>query len=462
MNLFYHYPHIYWQCAVLTINASADPENQSKDSTNYGKIAKAIGAMQQQSVHIALPDINTANYGFKPDCEHNQIIFGLKGISGIGDELAAAIVQNQPYASLNDFISKVTPTTKQIVALVKAGAFDSLYSTQTRLQIMNTLMDLLAEQNAETKASLGLRNLKSVQELGLVPPQFDFACRLNAYRSYIKRAEFATKIGKTKAALLDATAQLFFDGSLQSCFTEGKDYCYTENGTAIFLSKFEKFYESIITPLREWLDQPETLALYNAAVRSAYIRELWSKECAGDAPHWEMDSLCFYYTEHELAHVNNTAYGIETFSTLPEEPSVVDTPSRKVKMPDGSTKEVTYNRYQLTRIAGTVLDKDKNRSSITLLTTDGVVAVKFYDGAFVHYNKQVSRILPDGTKQVIEKPWFKRGNLLIVTGFRRGDTFFPRTYRDSIYQHTVSLITQVYANGSLELKTEREKSEDAE
>ena len=364
--------------------------------------------------------------------------------------------------SLGDFLSKVSPNTKQVVTLVKSGAFDSLYPTRTRSQIMNTLMGLLAEQNAEIKTSLGLRNLKSIQELGLVPQQFDFACRLNAYRSYIKRAEFAIKIGKTKAALLDAAAQLFFDGSLQSCLTEGKEYGYTDSGTVVYLAKFEKFYESIVAPLREWLDQPETLVLYNNAVRSAYVRELRAKECAGNAPRWEMDSLCFYYTKHELAHINNAAYGIQAFSSLPEEPPVVDTPSRKVRMPDGSTKEVTYNRYQLTRIAGTVLDKDKNRSSITLLTTDGVVTVKFYDGAFVHYNKQVSRILPDGTKQVIEKPWFKRGNLLIVTGFRRGDTFFPRTYRDSIYQHTVNLIMQVYADGSLELKAEREKSEDAE
>lgn len=460
MNLFYHYPHIYWQCAVLTVNASADPENQSRDSTNYGKIARAIGNMQQQGVHIALPDINTANYGFMPDRENNQIIFGLKGISGVGDELAAAIVQNRSYSSFADLIAKVEPSTKQVISLVKAGAFDSLYPSQNRAQIMGVLIELLAGRNAEIKSSLGLRNLKSIQELGIIPTQFDFACRLNAYRAYIRRPELAHKEGKTKSALLDPTAQLFFESSLQSHLTEVRDYVYTDNGVVIYLAKFEKFYESIISPLREWLDAPSTLALYNEAIRSSYISDIWAKECTGTVSHWEMDSLSFYYGEHELAHINNAAYGVQPFTSLPEEPIVVDTPTRKVKMPDGSTNEVTYNRYQLTRIAGTVLDKDKIRSTTTLLTTDGVVTVKFYDGAFVHYNKQVSNILPDGTKHVIEKPWFKRGNLLIVTGFRRGDTFFPRTYRDSIYQHTVNLITQVYADGTLALKAERERAED--
>ncbi len=97
-------------------------------------------------------------------------------------------------------------------------------------------------------------------------------------------------------------------------------------------------------------------------------------------------------------------------------------------------------------------------TKVTLLTTDGVVTVKLYAGAFSHYNKQISKPLPNGKKEVVEPSWFTRGNKILVTGFRRGNKFFPRKYKNSIYQHTIALITSIEDNGDLILKTEREQS----
>lgn len=36
MNLYHFYPHIYWQTAVLTINAGANETNEDNGATNYG------------------------------------------------------------------------------------------------------------------------------------------------------------------------------------------------------------------------------------------------------------------------------------------------------------------------------------------------------------------------------------------------------------------------------------------
>lgn len=101
MNLYHFYPHIYWQTAVLTINAGANETNEDNGATNYGKIAKAIGDMTHQGVKIALPEITSAAFGFKPDATNDRIIFGLKGMVGIGDEVAQKIVARRPYVSLS-------------------------------------------------------------------------------------------------------------------------------------------------------------------------------------------------------------------------------------------------------------------------------------------------------------------------------------------------------------------------
>ena len=105
-----------------------------------------------------------------------------------------------------------------------------------------------------------------------------------------------------------------------------------------------------------------------------------------------------------------------------------------------------------------MLDKNKNKHSITLLTTDGVITVKYYSQSFAAYDKSIPYEEPDGTKGTDES-WFSRGNLLLLTGIRRDDTFFPKTYYDSIYRFHTSLIREVAPTGMLVLENERMKSQ---
>ena len=72
--------------------------------------------------------------------------------------------------------------------------------------------------------------------------------------------------------------------------------------------------------------------------------------------------------------------------------------------------------------------KNDNKSSISLLTTTGVVTVKFTREYYAMFKKQISQIQPDGTKKVVEPGWFKRGTLLVITGYRRDDMFVAKTY----------------------------------
>ena len=80
-------------------------------------------------------------------------------------------------------------------------------------------------------------------------------------------------------------------------------------------------------------------------------------------------------------------------------------------------------------------------------------------GHYTFYSKQISKENENkkGSKTVIEKSWLTRGNLLLISGIRRDDQFWPMVYNDTIYKHTINLIKKVNENGTLELQVERTK-----
>ena len=102
------------------------------ETTNYGKIATAIGKIRQEGVDITPPDINRSTYTFSPDVETNTIRYGLSGITRIGEDLVKQIIANRPYSDLSDFLSKNKLTKPQVVNLIKSGAFDSICEDRYR------------------------------------------------------------------------------------------------------------------------------------------------------------------------------------------------------------------------------------------------------------------------------------------------------------------------------------------
>lgn len=445
-NLNINYNPIYWRTACLTVN-SASIDNESDDdeedfksksqSTNYGKIASAIGNMQSRGVKVGLPNINKAYFGFKPDIIEDQIIFGLKGINGIGDDVVQSVIQNRPYTSFDDFAVRMYDTSiikkAQLIQLIKAGCFETFGD---RISIMKAFVNKLYIP----KEKLNLQNLNAVIECGLIPLEMQQYSKLFNFRKYVTK-KIHRKVDKDKYYALDKISTPFYYEN----FSDQGIKEYSGNFPVISDNVFKKEYDKKMDRIREWLSLPETLEQFN--IKQYEIE--WSSSAEGTVSKWEMDSLSFYYTEHELEHIDNARYGISKFSDLPEEPIVVSTMTFR----NGNTRP----KFKLDFIAGTVLDKDKNKHTVTLLTTDGVVTVKYYDGAFAHYNKQVSKPKPDGGKQIVEKTWFSRGNKLVLYGYRRGSQFRPHRYKDSGVGHTTMLITAIGKDGSLKVETERKK-----
>ena len=140
-----------------------------------------------------------------------------------------------------------------------------------------------------------------------------------------------------------------------------------------------------------------------------------------------------------MKKLKNGLYGLSDYSKLSEEPEI----SYEFRAKDTGKK---IPLYKIHRIAGTVLDKDKAKKTVTLLTTSGVVTVKIFGDAFTHYDKQISKKRPDGTKKVIEKSMLARGNKIIVTGIRKEENFICKKYKSTPYP-LVEQITSVDENG---------------
>ena len=70
------------------------------------------------------------------------------------------------------------------------------------------------------------------------------------------------------------------------------------------------------------------------------------------------------------------------------------------------------------------------------------------------FARQISEKQEDGTKKVMEKGWFGRGNKILVTGIRRDDQFVAKTYSHTP-THQLYKITVVNDGRDIELSHDR-------
>ena len=221
------------------------------------------------------------------------------------------------------------------------------------------------------------------------------------------------------------------------------------NGNICILqTKWEKIYKKVMEEARTWLqaNQEEMLNEFNYIL----FKETWDKYATGSISAWEMESLCFYYHEHELAHVDTQRYGIVDFFDLPEQPQVDYFFKR-------NGRDIPI--FKTYKIMGTVISKDDNHSTVSILTLNGVVTVKFTKEYYAMFGRQLSEKQADGSKKVVEKGWFKRGTKLMFTGFRRDDMFVTKTYKNTS-SHQIYKITDVYEDGQINITHDRYTGEE--
>ena len=398
MNICYKYGSIFWKTACLSVNAGL--LGDSIDSNvDYGAIAKAIGNMRGL---IASPNINKSDLGFTPYEEKNKILFGLKSIVGLGKDAAERIVNNQPYASFNDFLQRMYATgelsDKKIITLIKAGCFDDFLND--RYKVMTTFVQIAVPR----KDKLTTTCINTIRHA--TPKQ---------YSDNLKVYDLKAKLfGRSKLPMTKEIEKEFYE--LMN--TEKIEFEYNDNGLLNVNEKsFKKEYDKAIAPLKEWLKTPEAISAYN----NVKLNEYWKKNCLGSIEAWEMETTLFYSDKHEIENVPLDKYfNIDNFNELPEEPIVTSTYTTR-------TGRIGKNYMQET-IAGTVVEKDKTRSIIFLSTKNGVVNVKISKGKFAHYDKKVVEV-NGKEKNVLDSSWFERGTKLVIFGVKRGENFYPQAPR---------------------------------
>lgn len=479
MNLAYRFPIIFWNCACLISDSGGneqqgddddeneedafaiekyidcveefdddDEEDEEDDAevnkvliskkkkkvkvSNYGKIAAALGKMQTAGISVAPPDINKSTFTFSPDVENSIIRFGMNGITKVGQDIVKQIIENRPYTSILDFLSKVKINKPQMVNLIKCGAFDSF---GPREQIMHEYVNLISD----VKKRITLQNMKMLIDFGLIPNKYDFVCRVFNFNKYLKTFK------ADDLFLLDNIAMAFFDKnfSIDKLIEDVR----AESGFGIKQATWKKIYDEVMDRIRPYVKENNQKLL--TSVNTRLTEDIWNKYCLGNMSKWEMDSVSCYFHEHELARVDNAYYGFSNFFDLPEEPEI-----ERVFEIKGKRVPI----FKIHRIYGTVLDRDKMKKLVTLLTPDGVVTVKIFGEVFNIYDRQISEKGVDGKKHVKEKSTFARGNKIVVCGIRDGDSFRAKKYKTTPY-HLCELIEEVYPDGKIKMRPRLELDE---
>lgn len=445
---------IYWNTACLIVNSGSLEEDsdfeedddgtvvQKKEkTTDYGKIAKAIGDIISKGIRVSLVDINKSSYSFEPDPDSNEILFGMKALSNVGGPIIEQILAHRPYTGIADFMARCPLNKSAMFSLIKAGAFDKLeekWAAEVGVSARHLVMIYYISKVCEAKKRLTLQNFNGLMQHDLIPEELDLQKRTFNFTKYLKANK---KVGK----------YYVFDNICEEFYNKYFDPEQLEviNGlTCILQTKWDKIYQDVMDVARDYLKEhhDEMLQTYNDML----FKETWDKYAIGNESSYEMEALCFYYHEHELAHVKTNKYGIVDFNELSPDPAV-----------DYFFKRNGHDIpiYKINKIIGTVIGKNDTRSSITLLTTTGVVNVKFTKEYFAMYNRQLSEKQEDGTKKIVEKGWFTRGVKLLIAGFRRDDTFVAKTYKNNGF-HQLYKITNLTKGGELELIHDRANTGD--
>ena len=433
---------IFWNTACLIVNSASLEEDDINDdvevkekSADYAKIAKAIGDITSHGIKVSLVDINKSQYSFEPDIENNEIMFGLKGLSGVNESAVSMIMAGRPYHSFKDFVNRCNLNKTAMVSLIKGGAFDRLEAetakkmgTHPRLWVMGYYL----VKTSNPKSRLTLQNFNGLLQRDLLPDELDFQKRVFNFNKYLK----TRKTGQYY--VFDDACMTFYEK-----YFDLNDLSIINGLSCILQTEWDRKYKATMDAARDYLkeNQAELLASLNYKL----FLEEWNKYALGTLSSWEMDALCFYYNEHELKHVNKFKYGISDFFDMPEVPEVDYYFKR-------NGKEIPI--YKTHKIIGTVISKNDARSSISLLTTEGVVNVKFTKEYFAMFGRQISEKQADGTKKVMEKGWFQRGTKVMCTGFRRDDMFVTKTYSHTP-THQLYKITEITNEGDITLTHDR-------
>lgn len=419
-----HFGPIYWQTACL-LQRSGALDGKTAD---YNKIAKAVSLLAKQGVDIRPVDINTSEKEFALDAQRNVIHYGLDGVKGLKSKVIEKIIEERPFSSMLDFMVRTSADITSTVTLVKAGAFDEFSSRMDNIEI-------LARMKCGQKEELNGRNLAQISREGHWPQdteELKMAQRVFNFTEYLKIITAERGKEEKEVYFLDERAMDFLD-----------EIGYEHDGYSVPRKAWKYMFDIKMRPIKQYLieHQQEMLEKLNERLIVEWKKKYFPNN---DFAQWEIETMGLCFSDHPMRNVIN----VDRFDDLPQEPVVAYVYRTKTGR--------AIPMFDLTMICGIVIAKDKLHSSITLLTAEGPVEVKFRKEQFAHYDAQISQQV-NGKKQVVEKSWLNRGNGLIIHGMRQDDLFMAKTYKNSPMEHTAYKITNILSTGKVEVQKDRKK-----
>ena len=441
MNLSYFYPSIYWKTACLSVDAGAvNPEDfynlvntgiiqladeddvREQTKVKYGQIAYSIIKFRQYG-NVELPNISSSRFGFTPNEERNSIMYGLRGIARIGEQIIRDIIINQPYNSVQDFVKKMTTSDgkkliskDKVVNLIKAGAFDTI-ENKPREQILKEYVMSVADQ----KQKLNLMNFQMLIRMKMVPDELAFTVKVYNFTKYIRTMRFVGNY------ILDENGLGFYSENYDMSKVN-----YLEKDGSVVAVIGEKYWDNIynieMDKARNWIKKNHDELLIELNKR--LFNEEYEKYGRGDINQWELDALSFYYNGHPLQNLS-LPLEITPISELVENEF------------DGfwMIKGKRVPKYKLRSIIGTVVDKDKTNGFVTIQTPDdNIIEFKVYKQQFARFTHIISNIDEEGNKDILEDSFFEKGTHLLITGILRGNIFIPKVYKDTGFESILKIV----------------------
>ncbi|MBE6673699.1 MAG: DNA polymerase III subunit alpha [Ruminococcaceae bacterium] len=164
-----NYPNEYYASLITSVLGSTE------------KMTDYIDECGKVGIRVLPPDINFSDVTFS--VENNNIRFGLLALKNVGRSFITSIVeeriQNGRYESFDDFVYRLKDTDinkRQVEALIKAGAFDSLGKYRSQLyRVYETAIDG-AHSISKTTANgqLDITQLMTGEEIAGTIPKIDY------------------------------------------------------------------------------------------------------------------------------------------------------------------------------------------------------------------------------------------------------------------------------------------------
>lgn len=434
LNLYYKFPKVYWNTAVITTQAQIEDEREgSAVAINYGKIAQSIYKAKSNGIIVKAPSINNSGLAFTPREKDGSILFGLGAIASINKDITNQIIENRPYSSFKDFYEKNSYdgsliTNSKMIALIKAGCFDEF--EPNRIKVMKQYV----VYSTEKKDKLTMQNMDGVIKL---------RCKIPAplrqpytFKKYVCSKQFYfgqhPSFKSKKLYWLDERAMRYFVANCQPSLQEGVDYWEDEGRTIVVDKSLEKMFAPAIEELKKYVNTSEFLKEYNKIL---YRQKYNSLVPIQDPNYWSFETCSFFANEHELAHIDRERYDISLFDELPEEPRFITKQNGKRE----------WRQYELSQIACVAIDRNDNNHLLTVLDmNNNIVQCKFDANSYAFFKQQISVPNSDGGKTVVDPSWLKRGQGLILTGYRIGENDFKiKSYKASVYQKKVRKIESI-------------------